>query len=180
MYSERREALFKYVPDNAAFDSTTKTYNVLDQFTASVLASPSSSDPSSPEFEILQLLATPDDAYVETFTNRINAYLAAVNARVASNMQAATDDYMVLAEGRRRLYKGREDQKPDGSGLNEFQLTLPMAMKPEPFPITRMTESGDVEVMPEAHVAKFMKLAKSRGDSAGGCPVLQRKGQRSV
>ena len=159
----------QYVPDTAIFDPTSKTYNILDQFTTNVQASAASTDTQSPEFEILQLLATPDDSYIVTFTASVNAYLAQVNARFVNGTQAALEDYMVLAEGRRLLYKGRENAKPVG-GLNEFELTLPIAAMPDPFPITRMTKTGDVEVMPAHEVKGFVERAKARSYS-GGCPM---------
>lgn len=145
-------SLMKYVPESAKFDTSTKTYDVIDQFTANVRASPEASDPASPEYEVLQLLATPDDKYTTEFTDRVNNYLKCVASRFTTDLatkQAAIDEYMLLAEGRRRLFKGFEESKPDGVGLDEFRLTLPIATKPVPFVLTNMKETGDVEVMPE-------------------------------
>ncbi|QRV77701.1 hypothetical protein RhiJN_05716 [Ceratobasidium sp. AG-Ba] len=155
LYSARREKLMQYLPETASFNPATSSYDLLDQFIANVNASSSSHDQESPEYEILQLLNTPDSEWNQKFTDRINAYLDRVVARLNNpedHGQAAIDEYMVLAEGRRRLYRGREDSKPDGSGLNEFMLTLPSAASPDPFPITKMTETGDVVVMPEDEI----------------------------
>ncbi|KAF9058850.1 hypothetical protein BDP27DRAFT_1504065 [Rhodocollybia butyracea] len=135
IYSPRRMTLMEYVPESAQFDSNTKSYNVIEQFTANVRASSNASDTTSPEYEVLKLLDTPDDTYVEVFTK-----------------QAAVDEYMLLAEGRRRLFKGFEDSKPDGVGLDEFRLTLPIAVQPAEFPLTHMTEEGDVVIMPPEEV----------------------------
>ncbi|KAH8105193.1 hypothetical protein BXZ70DRAFT_510162 [Cristinia sonorae] len=168
LYSSRREGLMKYVPKSAKFNPTTRAYNILDQFVANVRASPAASDPTSAESEILQLLATPDDTYIPLFTARVNTYLARVAARLNprdSDVQSALDDYMVLAEGRRRIYRGREDAKPGGSGLNEFTLTLPRTQKDVPY--TRMREDAHVEVMSAEDVAKYMR---KRGH-AQTCPV---------
>jgi hypothetical protein len=152
-----------YVPATANLKADGKTYDVLDQMMKSLSSSPASKDPKSPEYELLQLLNTPDADYVQTFTKRVNAYLRKVSDRLthADTQATAVGEYMVLAEGRRKLYKGREDMKPDGPGLDEFALTLPSAMK-WPLPLTQMTESGDVVAMPEASVDLFRKLNEKR------------------
>ena len=157
----------KYVPKTANFDPVTSTFNVIDQFITNVHASAAASDPSSAEFEILQLLATPNDTYIQVFTERVNAYLARVAARLQSGVdaQSALDDYMVLAEGRRKIYRGREDAKPGGSGLNEFVMTLPRAEKEVPY--KRMKEDAHIEEMPAEDVDKLMK----RRGGGGTCPV---------
>ncbi|CAE6478578.1 unnamed protein product [Rhizoctonia solani] len=168
MYSARRESLMKYVPERATFDPDTRSYNVLQQFIENVKKSPESVDPKSVEHEILQLLATPDDEYEAQFTSRINAYIARVRQRVNDTDKekagAAVEEYMTLAEGRRRTYRRRESQVPNGSGLDEFLLTLPIAARPDPFPITEMTEAGEVRVKEE--MSKF-------GAVAAHCPAMR-------
>jgi len=167
LYSPRREGLMKYVPKTAKFDPATLTYNVIDQFITNVRASAAASDPYSAEFEILQLLATPNDTYEGDFTKRVNTYLALVAARLQSGVdgQSALDDYMVVAEGRRKIYRGREDAKPGGSGLNEFVMTLPRAETEVPY--KRMKEDAHVEEMPAEDVNQFMK----KRSGGGTCPV---------
>ncbi|KAF9459692.1 hypothetical protein BDZ94DRAFT_1002093 [Collybia nuda] len=176
LYSARRMSLMKHVPDSAQFDVNTKTYNVIEQFTANVRASPGASDPASPEYEVLQLLDTPDDQYVAKFTERVNSYLKRVASRFATNeitRQAAIDEYMLFAEGRRRLYKGFEDSKPDGAGLDEFRLTLPIAMQPDPFILTNMTETGEIQVMPEEEAVIFKEPLRKSRDTPGSHPVVR-------
>ncbi|KAJ6564431.1 hypothetical protein B0H19DRAFT_1233344 [Mycena capillaripes] len=169
VYSARRMSLMKYVPESAQFDASTKTYNVIEQFIANVRASPPASDSTSPEYEVLQLLATPDDTYTKEFTDRMNNYLARVAARFSPNLtatQEAIDEYMLLAEIRRQLFKGFEYSKPDGVGLDEFRLTLPIAAKPDPFVLANMTGTGDVEVMSE----KEAIIVKGPSRKAHGLP----------
>jgi hypothetical protein len=55
---------------------------------------------------------------------------------------------MLLAEGRRRIYKGFEDSKPDGAGLNELRLTLPIGVQAAESPLMKMNEEGHIEIMP--------------------------------
>ncbi|KAF9459657.1 hypothetical protein BDZ94DRAFT_997973 [Collybia nuda] len=194
IYSARRMSLMKYVPDSAQFNTSTKTYNVIEQFTANVSASPDASDPASPEYEVLHLLNTPDDKYVTEFTGRVNTYLNNVALRFATSdiaRQEAIDEYMLLAEGRRRLFKGFEDSKPDGAGLDEFRLTLPIAVQPNPFVLTNMKENGEVQVMPEKE-AIIIKgpLRRSPGmpashpagreASGGSCPAQRKWVRRAL
>jgi hypothetical protein len=159
----------EYVPESAQFDTNTKSYDVIQQFTANVRASSDARDPRSPEFEVLELLDIPDDRYVELFTKRVNDYLQNIANRFSTGdvaKQAAVDEYMLLAEGRRRLFKGFEDSKPDGVGLDEFRLTLPIAVQPAELPLTQMTEAGDVEIMPPKEAIKITGPLKSSGSLA--------------
>ncbi|KAF5378430.1 hypothetical protein D9757_011156 [Collybiopsis confluens] len=169
LYSSRRESLMKYLPETATFNSQTSSYNVIDQFISKVRASAQASNPSSAEYEILNLLNTPDGTYIGIFTKRINDYLGKVHARLqpgaGGGVQSALEDYMILAESRRKIYRGREDAKPGGSGLNEFVMTLPRAGKEVPY--TRMKEDGHIEVMPAGDVERFLR----KKPSAGTCPV---------
>ncbi|KAH9477674.1 hypothetical protein JR316_0009900 [Psilocybe cubensis] len=147
IYSARREGLMQYVPHDATLKADGKIYDVLDQFLTNLHASPASKEPESAEFELLELLATPDASYAKEFTARVNTYLKKVEERMNSEVAikiSAVEEYMALADGRRRLYRGRENEK-ESSGLNEFLLTLPMADKT--LPLTRMMEDGTVTVM---------------------------------
>lgn len=187
MYSAKRAALMQYLPASATFDSSTKRYNILDQFVANVKASHAAQTPGTSEHEILQLLAEPDDAWTDKWTDRVNAYLARVHARLTgADAAAAVGEYMLLVEGRRRLYKGWEDAKPDGSGLDEFRLTLPIAAKPDPFTLVEMTEAGAVVPVPDEVLQGLLGLRGGGGEAAvagarkafgygtGGCPAHAR------
>lgn len=173
----------QYIPQHATFDPATRTYDVLPQFVASVRASPNALILGTGEHEILQLLDTPDDAWVSVFTDRVNRYLRQVNARLTGpDAAAAVQDYMVYAEGRRRLYKGWENSKPNGVGLDEFRLTLPIAAQPDPFPLTEMTESGQIVVLKEVPraLARWHRgnldlddqsAEQAHVHATGGCPA---------
>ncbi|PPQ95705.1 hypothetical protein CVT25_000784 [Psilocybe cyanescens] len=181
IYSARREGLMQYVPENAALKADGKTYDVLDQLVDNLNASSASKDPKAAEFELLQLLATPDNTYIDVFTDRVNAYLEKVDNRLnneASIKMAAVEEYMVLADGRRRLYRGRENEK-ESSGLNEFMLTLPMADRV--LPLSRMMEDATVTVMDPEEIAYFSRKNRERmhalamytnSPGLGGCPAM--------
>ena len=151
----------QYVPDAARFNSTTKTYNVLENFTANVRASSACADTNSSMTKLC--------SYSPHAMTGVNEYLAQASNPFATNTQAAVEDYMVLVEGRRLLFKGTENEKPVG-GLNEFELTLSLAVMPDPFPISKITKTGEVEVMPAEEIKGFAERAKARG-YIGGCPM---------
>ncbi|KAH9477703.1 hypothetical protein JR316_0009929 [Psilocybe cubensis] len=182
IYSARREGLMQYVPHNASLKEDGKTYDAYDQFLANLKASPASKDPKSAEFELLQLLDTPDESYVEIFTKRVNAYLEKVAERMNSEANikvSAVQEYMTLADGRRRLYRGRENQK-ESAGLNEFLLTLPIM--DQALPLIRMMEDGTVTDMDTAEIAFFSKknqekihaldMCYASAPGLGGCPAM--------
>ena len=157
MYSTKRKSLLQYLPDEATFDSATKSYDVLPQFVSNIKASGLSEEEGTAEHDILELLSIPDSDWEDKFTARVNTYLKAVKDRFSTgDGKGAVSDYMILAEGRRRLYKGWESSKPDGRGLDEFRMTLPIAARPEPFPMTKMTESGQVSSSVSEEEEKYL------------------------
>jgi len=170
VYCARRESLMKYVPETASLNATTNTYDVVDQLIANLLASLASQIHGTPEMELLSLLETPDGSWEVTFTDHVNAYAEKTAARIATKQ--GVEDYMALAEGRRQMFQGREEDKP-GTGLNEFDLTLPTALAHVPW--TKMTEEGDVvdmgsdarEYFRKANLAR--KHALERYTNAPGC-----------
>ncbi|KAF9022411.1 hypothetical protein BDZ89DRAFT_1196078 [Hymenopellis radicata] len=160
-YSARCEQLMKYVPASATLIPATNTYNVLEQIVSSLQASDASQETTSPESELLGLLNTPDNAWEKVFTDRINAYADRVLKRLTT--QDGVDDYMVLAEGRRMIYQGREDEKPSG-GLNEFHTTLPVALKSVPW--SEMQEDGRTCAMSSTSKKWFSRRIRAGKDGA--------------
>jgi hypothetical protein len=187
VYSARRESLMKYVPETSRLKADGRQYDILDQVVAAINASPASQDPTSPEYELLQLLATPDDTYVNIFTQRVDTYLNKVRDRFSGDSAdpaSAIQEYMALADSGRRIYRGRENEKDPGEydglgGLNEFLLTLPIATNE--LPLTSMLEDGTVTVMKPTHVEYFKKkMAQKKiamhkyAKTFGVCPVDRR------
>jgi len=183
MYSLKRSQLMQYLPDKATLQvdpANPKTYDVLPKFVANVKASPLANVKESAEYEILQLLDEPGK-WATTFTDRVNAYVQRIHDRLGAGgeeTQMAVGEYMVLAEGRRRLYKGWESSKPDGSGLDEFRMTLPIAASPNPFPLSEMTEMGEVKPVP-SHQREMILAMPGVGNEifrhgTGGCPAYSR------
>ena len=126
----------KYLPQSATVSKSTDSngkdlyvYNVLEQFVGNLRASSATGDPSSAEFEMLQLLnQTSDKGYMGLFTARVNKYLGFIEDRLKGDKQAAMDDFALLAEGRRRLYRGRED----GNGLRQDERSNQVRRAPHP------------------------------------------------
>lgn len=179
----------KYVPETAKLKADGRNYDILDQIVAAINASSASQDPRCPEYEFLQLMATSDATYINVFTQRVDNYLEKVKARFSgTNADAASaiQEYMALADSKRRIYRGRENEKDPGEydglgGLNEFLLTLPIATNE--LPLTRMLEDGTVTVMESADVDYFKKKMAQRkiamqkyAKTYGVCPVDRRIG----
>ncbi|ADB14976.1 hypothetical protein Psta_0283 [Pirellula staleyi DSM 6068] len=134
--SSSRELLLKYIPDRMAIRD-----GVLDleaQFIANVEAAISEtdeSDPASPEQQFLSHWNL-GDAWKQAFESRVEAYFQAIQQRLGT--QHGYDDYIRLAESRRREFRRRP--------LSEFDLTLPVTNIPADAPLLQMFEDGRVGI----------------------------------
>jgi hypothetical protein len=132
IYSERRRRLMAYVPATAR---VTGQGSDLPATMAAAIADAARTLPAdSPEREFLAWWGVPEDRWRAECTARIERYVAAVVARLAT--PAGFDDYVRLAESRRREYR----RLP----LNEFRLTLPTTSIPADAALLRMNEDGTV------------------------------------
>lgn len=141
VYSCRREKLLQYVPDTCTF--TCGSYTLSDSFRASISASPAAQDPSSPESEFLHnLTLSPAELGA-----RIVAYMNKITERLRSS--AGVDDYMLLAESRRRIFRPYPSSRGKTTNpLSEFTKTLPYAtLIPQEWKHLEMTEDAEVRVM---------------------------------
>lgn len=178
VYSRRRESLLRYVPDTGA-DFVTGTTTLMDSILAAVQASAASKDPKSAEYEFLQNVSTPDSELAA----RVVSYMAKVRARAET--QEGIDDYMLLAESRRRIFRPYpSSDSPDTNPLSEFAKTLPYATNiPQVWNFVEMTEDAQVRVldalgqnyMKKKIAEKFMldtprKCHALAPDEAQGCP----------
>ena len=131
VFSEVRAALMAYVPDELRLDGGAD----LDaRFAAAVRASTGAGVAGSAEAAFLDLWDLPAESWEADLARRIEAYWAAVTARLQT--AAGFDDVFRLAESRRRQFRKRP--------LAEFGLTLSVATAlciPDPL---RMTEQADV------------------------------------
>ena len=103
----------QYVPQESSY--TNGQYDLSKKFREQIVQSAAAKDPTSPEAEYLSSLNTGDD-FLDVFAAR--------------RMQTpeGVEDYMRLAESRRRMF--RPHPGSDGPGthsLSEFKMTLPFA-----------------------------------------------------
>jgi hypothetical protein len=136
IYSWKRGILMGYVPQTTNFDG--KSYDLEPKFIANVQKSPRASESDSPEYQFLQLL----NKTVEDFQQMIRDYLTAVTNRIQSAPVQALQDYLSLAESRRRIYRPLP--------LDEFGYSLPFATKIPFTPgkgLLEMTPQGTIKVM---------------------------------
>jgi hypothetical protein len=177
IYSWKRGILMGYVPQTTNFDG--KSYDLETNFIANVEKSPKASETDSPEYEFLQLLkkALPE------FQQMIRDYLTAVANRIKNDPVPALQDYLSLAESRRRIYRPLP--------LDEFGYSLPFAINIPFTPgkgLLEMTPQGTIQVMPQRgmdflnawttslaeddpHVVPAPPEAKSLSSEPGAPPV---------
>ncbi|RYP06965.1 hypothetical protein DL765_009293 [Monosporascus sp. GIB2] len=136
IYSWKRGILMGYVPQTTNFNG--KSYDLDPNFIANVKKSPKASEPDSPEYQFLQLL----NKTLQDFQQMIRDYLTAVANRIKNDPVQALQDYLSLAESRRRIYRPLP--------LDEFGYTLPFATKIPFTPgkgLLEMTPQGTIQVM---------------------------------
>ncbi|GHF33210.1 hypothetical protein E5082_31920 [Streptomyces griseoluteus] len=133
VFSPDRAQLMTYVPTTA-----TETAGLQDKIVQAIVEAAASLPPSSPESRFAADWALADSAWPNAFANRIDDYLGRVSKLIS--MSSGFDDYVRLAESRRREFKVMR--------LNEFELTLPTTNIPEHAPRLRMNDDGTVVPRP--------------------------------
>ena len=132
VFSPARAKLFQYMPAAAALDPAT---GGLSQQIAVVISEAAEGRPAnSPEAEFKANWELPESEWQNVFASRIESYLAAVSVHI--NSPAGFDDYVRLAESRRREFKRMR--------LNEFSLTLPVTNIPLSAPFLQMQPDGTI------------------------------------
>ena len=132
VFSPARAKLFQYMPAAAALDPAT---GGLSQQIAVVISEAAEGRPAnSPEAEFKANWELPESEWQNVFASRIESYLAAVSVHISS--AAGFDDYVRLAESRRREFKRMR--------LNEFSLTLPVTNIPPSAPFLQMQPDGTI------------------------------------
>ena len=119
----------RYVPTGASPSET-----LFDSIADAIVNAAGTLPATSPEAQFAANWTVPDGEWPEVFGRRLTTYLEKIGARIGS--EAGFDDYVRLAESRRREFRGMK--------LNEFDLTLPVTnIAPDAAPL-RMTEDGTV------------------------------------
>lgn len=131
LYSWKRGVLLQYFPDEATFNSTTKSYDMEQNFITAVKASPRMKDATSPEYEFVQNLSKS----TQDLSTMLTDYVAKVQKRLMT--QDGVSDYLKLAESRRRVYRPVP--------LDEFAFTLPWAWLWKYTKPLEMTPDGGIQ-----------------------------------
>lgn len=157
VYSHRRARLLQYAPTEAYPSGDPEApYTFGTVFLDAIKASPEAQNPSSPEWEYIRNLEYPDPYPI--FAGRISAYLQKLSDRLTHSAVEAVEDYLKLAESRRRLFRPYPSScDPSSNPLNEFQMTLPyvraMAQDHEYLEMRQDATIGAIS--PEGH--QFLK-----------------------
>ncbi len=132
--SSSRAHLLKYVPSQIAIRDG--VFDLESEFVANVESAVSENDglnPTSPEQQFLSHWNL-GDAWKQAFESRIESYFHGIAQHL--DTQQGYDDYVRLAESRRREFRRRP--------LAEFDLTLPVTNIPADAPLLQMFEDGRV------------------------------------
>ncbi|SPO00290.1 uncharacterized protein DNG_03135 [Cephalotrichum gorgonifer] len=139
IYSWRRGCLMQYVPTDTVFDG--KAYDLDARFIENVKKSQYARQKieGSPEYELIKIL----DVDLKTHQDSILMYFQAIQARMKENPVATLQDYLTLAESRRRIYRPLP--------LDEFGPTMPFALALDPRqPLFKeMAADGTIQNMPD-------------------------------
>jgi hypothetical protein len=131
VFSPRRAALLRYVPDSA---STGSQSDFAERFVAAVKASVDGSPDDSGERQFLANWSQPDASWRAAFEARLAAYFARVSEMMDDEQQFMR--LFALADSRRRELRLRP--------LHEFKLTTPVSNVPPDAPMLELTEDGRV------------------------------------
>ncbi|EPE30986.1 hypothetical protein GLAREA_03953 [Glarea lozoyensis ATCC 20868] len=131
LYSWKRGVLLQYVPDEATYNASTKSYDMEKSFIDAVNTSPRMKDPTSPEYEFIRNLSRP----TSFFSAMMSSYISKVQKRLKT--QDGISDYLKLAESRRRIYRPLP--------LDEFAFTLPWALSWKYSKPLEMTSEGAIQ-----------------------------------
>ncbi|MFD0356544.1 hypothetical protein ACFVHW_22835 [Streptomyces sp. NPDC127110] len=132
VFSPSREHLMKYVPCGPV-DGSRLDERIAESITEAVKREKLPAE--SPEGEFAAHWRLSDEEWPTVFTRRVEAYLKAVAERIRT--QAGFDDYVRLAESRRRQFRSMK--------LHEFMLTTPYTNIPDNAPLLAMREDGTVD-----------------------------------
>ena len=156
VYSWRRGVLMQYVPRNANYDSTTKSYDLEFNFIQNVRNSSyvQAAVEDSPEYQFIQLLSV----NLQTNQGNIQAYFNSIQQRIQMQPVQALQDYMALAESRRRIYRPLP--------LDEFGYSMPYALNIAPdAPLVEMTATGTIQPIASRGVNFFTAWTTSLANS---------------
>jgi len=136
IFSPRRQALLVHVPASATIANGASAFS--EEMANATLAAADAAGPQSPEQEFAALWKEGEggeDAFKAPFNAKLEAYYAAITAKLAT--QDGFDDYVRLAESRRRRAKKATPI------LREFALLFP----------TTNIEDGERQMRPDGSVA---------------------------
>ncbi|MFD9391000.1 hypothetical protein ACFWBB_09750 [Streptomyces sp. NPDC060000] len=129
VFSPVRARLMAHVPT-----TPTAMTELQDHVALAIVEAAGSQPSSSPEGRFAADWALADDTWPKAFAQRIDDYLGHVGRRIRES--AGFDDYVRLAESRRRDFKAMR--------LNEFELTLPTTNIAADVPRLGMNDDGTV------------------------------------
>jgi hypothetical protein len=132
VFSPRRAALLKYVPESATLQDPTDFERA---FVDNVQRAVAAGTAGEPEHAFLANLALASNAWEKDFAHRIEAFFQALAPQFTDADLFAT--IFALAESRRREFRKRP--------LAEFRLTIPATNIPDDAPLVEFTQAGEIQ-----------------------------------
>jgi hypothetical protein len=136
VFSPARTSLLAYVPTKATMDPAGG--GVSQQIAEAIVQAAGNLPAESPEAQFAENWQLAETQWRDVFAARIQNYMTAVTLRIGT--AGGFDDYVRLAESRRREFKPRL--------LNEFTLTLPVTNIPPDVPLLQMNPDGTISNKP--------------------------------
>jgi hypothetical protein len=136
VFSAARATLLAYVPTTATMDPAGG--GVSQQVAEAIVQAAGNLPAESPEAQFAENWQLAETQWRDVFAARIQNYMTAVTLRIGTT--GGFDDYVRLAESRRREFKPRL--------LNEFTLTLPVTNIPPDAPLLQMNLDGTISKKP--------------------------------
>jgi hypothetical protein len=136
VFSPARGTLLGYVPPAATVNPAGG--GVSQQIAEAILQAADGLPPDTPEAQFADHWRLADTEWRDVFAGRIQDYTTAVTIRIGTAQ--GFDDYVRLAESRRREFKSRR--------LDEFTLTLPITNIPSDAPLLQMNYDGTISEKP--------------------------------
>jgi len=132
VFSLRREALLKYVPESSSLQDPTDFEHA---FVNNVQQAVAAGTAGKPEHALLANLALASNAWEKEFVRRIEAFFEALAPQFTDADLFA--NIFALAESRRREFRKRP--------LAEFRLTIPVTNIPDDAPLVEFTQAGEIQ-----------------------------------
>ncbi|GAQ90896.1 hypothetical protein KFL_006990020 [Klebsormidium nitens] len=171
VYSDHRRRLAQYAPDEIQYSAATRSSDLEALLAPAIVAAAKGAPEDSAEAEFAANWAIPEADYAAAFQQRVDAYLAAVSARLTEEPNEPFFQYTELADSRRREFARTK--------LAEFALTLPVTKIAATASFLEMRPDGTVQRKPAgALTGAFVFIPETSSPAEKAAANLDRSGEQ--